>query len=189
VNWLLLGAIAWVFVGLEKGLSDALTLGQTGIAPSFVFGLMTFIAMTAPRPIVMWSAVGLGVLMDLVFEVPLRQGGWPLTMIGPHPIAYALACQLILSMRGLMIRRNPFTLGFLAGVGALISNATLVAIFTFRSLLGAPLAWDTKHQLVAGLGSAVYTGLIAIFLAFVLFPLAGPLGLPNQQQRRFAARR
>jgi hypothetical protein len=189
VNWLLFAILAWLFAGLEQGLRDALVVGQTGIAPSFAFVLLTFVAMSAPRPIVMWAAVALGVFMDLLFEMPLREGMSSLTMIGPHAIAYALGCQLILSLRGIMIRRNPFTLGFLAASGAAITNLSLVAIFTLKNTLGAPFAWDPKHQLIAAVGSAVYTGVIAIALAFVLFPASGPLGLPNQQQRRFQTRR
>jgi rod shape-determining protein MreD len=179
--------LAWVFLGLEKGLRDALSIGTTGIAPSFVFGLLTFVAIAAPRSTVMWTAILLGVLMDLIFEVPLRQAS--VTMIGPHAIAYVVACQLILSMRGVMIRRNPFTLGFLACLGGVVAFTTLVAIYTARSLLGTPLAWDARHELFAGLGSSVYTGIVAIVLALVLFPIAGPLGLPNQQQRRFGVAR
>src|SRR3954462_9918974 len=101
MNWMLFAVLAWVFLGLEKGLRDALGLGSTGIAPSFVFALLTFVAMSAPRTIVIWAAIVLGILMDLVFEVPLRQFGGTVTMLGPHALAYALASQLIISMRGL----------------------------------------------------------------------------------------
>jgi rod shape-determining protein MreD len=186
---MLLAVAAWILAGLEAGLRDALVIGQTGISPSFVFVLMAFIAMTAPRPVVLWAAVALGLLLDLVFEVPLKQAGSNLTMIGPHALAYALGAQLIVVLRGIMIRRNPLTLGFLSLVGALVANLVLWTIFSLRSVAGAPLVWETKHQIVAALGSAAYTGLLGIVLAFVLFPLAGPLGLPSQQQRRFAVRR
>ena len=46
-----------------------------------------------------------------------------------------------------------------------------------------------KDEFVAALGSAAYTGVLGLFLAFVLLPLSGPLGMPGgQQQRRFAPR-
>jgi hypothetical protein len=189
MNWVVLAALAWLFAGLDKGLPDALAIGRTGIAPSFTFVLMAFVAMIAPRPTVFWVAVGLGLLADLVFELPLKAGAGSVTLPGPHVLAFALGCQLILVMRPLMIRRNPLTLAFLGCIGALVSNITLVAIFTLRHMAGSPLAWDTRHEFVAGLGSAVYTGLLGLLLAFALFPLAGPMGLPDQQQRRFAARR
>jgi hypothetical protein len=127
--------------------------------------------------------------MDLVFEVPMRQAGGSLTIPGPHAIAFVLGCQLILAMRPLMIRRNPLTLGFLSLAGSLIANLTLALIFTLRHAFGAPIAWETKHEFVAALGSAAYTGVLGLFLAFALLPLAGPLGVPGgQHQRRYAAR-
>jgi lysylphosphatidylglycerol synthetase-like protein (DUF2156 family) len=138
---------------------------------------------------VMWAAVALGLIMDLAFEVPLRQSGGTITVPGAHVLAYALGCQLVLLMRPIMIRRNPLTLGFLACVGALVANLTLAMIFTLRHAFGAPIAWETNHELIAALGSAAYTGVLGLFLAFPLLPLAGPLGMQGaQQQRRFAPR-
>jgi rod shape-determining protein MreD len=189
VNWLLFAVLSWVFVGLEKGLRDALSIGQSGIAPSFVFVLLTSVALSAPRPTVMWASVALGLVMDLVFEIPLRQSGGTLTIPGPHALAYVLGAQLILAMRPLMIRRNPLTLGFLSMVGSLIANLTIATILSLRHWVGAPIAWETKHEFVAALGSAAYTGVLGLFLAFVLLPLASPLGMSmSQQQRRFAPR-
>jgi len=190
MNWVIFGAISWLMVGLEKGLRDALSIGPSGIAPSFVFVFLAFVALSAPRPTVMWASVILGLVMDLVFEVPMRQSGGTVTIPGAHVLAYALGCQLILAMRPLMIRRNPLTLGFLSCVGSLVANLALTTIFTLRHLFGAPLAWETKHEYIAALGSAAYTGVLGLFLAFALLPLAGPLGMhgAHQQQRRFAPR-
>lgn len=189
MNWVVLAVVAWVFAGLEVGLRAALSVGQSDVAPSFVFILFAFIALTGARPTVLWASVALGLLMDLLFEVALKQGAGTVTAPGPHVLGFALAAQLILAMRGMMIRRNPLTLAFLACLGAMVANTTVVAIFTLRHLFGAPIAWETKAQLFAGFGSALYTGALAFFLAFALFPMAGPLGLPNQQSRRFAVRR
>jgi hypothetical protein len=189
MNWLLFAVLAWVMVGLEKGLRDALSIGQSGVAPSFVFVLLTSISLSAPRPIVMWASLALGLIMDLVFEVPLRQAGGTVTIPGPHALAYVLGSQLILAMRPLMIRRNPLTLAFLSMAGSLIANLTLAMIFSLRHWVGAPIAWETKHEFLAALGWGVYTGVLGLFLAFVLLPLANPLGMSvSQQQRRFAPR-
>lgn len=189
MNWIIFAALTWLLVGLEKGLRDALSIGQSGIAPSFVFVLLTFVALSVQRQTVMWAAVVLGLVMDLVFEVPLRQSGGTVTVPGAHVLAYALGAQLILIMRPLMIRRNPLTLAFLSSVGSLVANLVLVMIFTMRHMFGSPLAWETKRELVAALGSAAYTGVLGLFLAFALLPLAGPLGMSmGQQQRRFAPR-
>jgi hypothetical protein len=188
MNWVVFGLLAWVFLGLEKGLRDALTLGTTGVAPSFVFILLALVAMLAPRGAVFWAAIALGLGMDLIFEIPRQNSGAGVYIPGPHALAYAVACQLILALRPLMIRRNPLTMGFLALAGSLVAGITLVALLTIRAKLGAPIVWDGKHQLLAALGSAVYTGVLGTGLALLLFPMTGLLGLPSMTQRRFGFR-
>ncbi len=183
MNWIVFAAVAWLFLGLEQGLRDGLSLGSLGVAPSFIFCLIAFIAMTAPRAAVLWSAVIIGVAMDLLFRLPLRDGLGAVTIVGPHALAYAVACQLILALRGLMMRRNPLSLGFLAFVGSLVAYLMIDAIFTVRHAMGAPFAWEARRQLVMSAGSALYTGIIGIPLALVLFPLAGMLGLPDFKSR------
>jgi hypothetical protein len=183
VNWLVFIVLAWVFLGLEQGLRDGLTLGSLGMAPSFVFVLLTFVAMAAPRVTVFWCAAAVGIAMDLLFQIPMREGTGTVTIVGPHAIAYGLACQLVLALRGVMMRRNPFTLGFLAMVGSAVAYLVISAVLTLRHATGAPIAWEAKRQLLAGLGSALYTGLAAVPMALLLFPLAHMLGLPDQKAR------
>lgn len=180
---------AWIFLGLELGLKDALALGPSHIAPSFMFCLVTYLAMLAPQPKPIWSAIALGLAMDLTFKIPLREGAaGSATYFGPHALAYALAVQLILTVRGLMIKRNPLTMGFLAMLGSIVAQVTLVGIFSFRIWIGDPLAWTPTSELLARLGSSVYTGLLGVLLALVLIPMAPFFGVPTQTQRRFGTR-
>lgn len=176
--------LAWVFLGLELGLKPALRLGNTEIAPSFVFVLLTFLAMCAAPRASLWSAVVLGLLMDLTSPLATTTGEPPGYVLGPHVIAYALASQLVLAMRGVMIRRNPLTLGFLALTGGVVAQVVLVAIFWLRSVFD-PIAWGATGELVTRLGSAGYTGLFGVAFAFGLLPMAEWIGLPTQTQRRF----
>lgn len=189
MNWLLFVVISWVFLGLEQGLRDAFALGALGFSPSFVFVLMAFVAMSAPRATVFWTAAALGVCLDLLFRLPMREATGTITMVGPHALAYALSAQLILSMRALMMRRNPLTLGFLAFAGCLLALLVLNGIYAIRAAAGAPIAWEAKRQLVAATGSALYTGLLALVLAFVLLPLTGALGFPDHKSRWGTQRR
>lgn len=189
MNWLFMAALAWLFLGLEQGLRDGLALGTIGIAPSFVFVLVAFVCMTAVRPAALWCCVGIGLAMDLLFRLPLRDGLGTATILGPHVMAYALACQLILALRGMMMRRNPLTLGFLSLVGSLVAYLVLDAFFAVRHAAGAPIAWETRRQLVSAAGSALYTGVIAVPLALLLFPLTAALGLPDPKSRWAAGAR
>ncbi len=179
---------AWVFLGLEIGLKDAIALGPTHIAPSFVFCFLTFIAMFAPQPRPVWAALALGLLMDLTFRIPLRDGAGTATVIGPYALSYALACQLIVALRGIVIKRNPLTLGFLAMLGNIVAQVVLVGIFTFRIWLGDAFEWHPTAELMSRLGCAMYTGMLGVLLALVLIPSAAFFGLPTQVQRRFAKR-
>ncbi|MDX2147626.1 MAG: hypothetical protein SFZ23_08905 [Planctomycetota bacterium] len=189
MNWLGFAILAWFLLGLELGLKPALGLGPAGIAPSFVFPLLTLVAMSAPPAIVHWACLSLGVMLDLTFPIELRDGKPPIVLLGPYALGSLLAGQLIVTMRGLMIRRNPLTLAFLCTCGYAVCQVVVVAIFTLRHATGTPLLWDAPEQLLARLGSALYTGVLALVMALALVPAAPWLGLHAAAPRRFATRR
>lgn len=183
MNWLVFAVLAWLFLGLELGLKDALQIGPLGIAPSFVLVLLTVVAMSA-RPIhALWGAFLLGVLLDLTNAVPSKDAGPVLTIIGPGALGCPLAAHLIISLRALMIRRNPLTVGFLSAVSGLVTSVVFVAVFSLRSRLD-PIPWNATEALVVHASSALYTGLVGIPVALVLLPAAPLLGMPTHPQRR-----
>lgn len=189
MNWLAYLALLWVFVGLEKGLRDALMLGTTGIAPTFVYVLVTLVAIYATPLVTTWAALIAGLALDLVFEHQLKDGGPAVTIIGPYALAYLLSVQLILTLRGVMFRRNPLTVGFLSGVGGAVALCLAAGLLSLRVLFGTPLAnWNVGAEMVKALGSAAYTAAVGLFLAFPLMPVAGWIGLPVQQAGRFGRR-
>jgi hypothetical protein len=178
---------AWIFMGLELGLKDALSLGSVHVAPSFMFCLLTFIAMFSSHPKPTWCAIGLGVLMDLTFRVPLRDGIGTVTLIGPYSIAYVVGVQLITAMRGLVIKRNPLTVGFLAFTGSIVTQVVLVGVLSLRMWWGDPIFGPSNPpsaELLARLGSAAYTGLLGCAISLVMFPIAPWMGLQVQARRR-----
>lgn len=181
-----LALTAWIFLGLDVAIArPVFELGHSGIAPNFLFVLVTFYAMVAPGKGPAWVAIVLGIAADLLTDLPLSTPAGRAIVVGPHALAYLVATQLVVSLRGIMIRRNPLTLGFLAACGGAVASVALVFIYWARSLLD-PLTLSPTHDLVVGLASSLYTGVIAIPLALVLLPAAPLLGLPSQQQRRFA---
>ncbi len=188
MNSLALIVVTWIFFGAEFGLRDALRLGSTPIAPSFVFVLLSFIAITAKPHLVLWSALAMGLVTDLCSAVELNNFAPPATIVGPHALGYLLAAQLIVTMRALLMRANPPTLGFTAAVGYAVAQTVVVAIFTLRYWLGQPFDWHPTTEMLQRLASAGYTGVIGFALSFVLLPLAPILGIQSPQQRQFSRR-
>lgn len=183
-----LAVAAWVLLGLETGLRGTLQLWAPAVAPGLVFILVAFIAMCAAPRFAAWWAISLGLVIDLTTPTPLTTLGPPAVVIGPHALAYLLAAHLILSMRGVMIRRNPLTLGFLALTGGLVAHAALLGINWVRAFLD-PTAFNASDQLAQRGAAALYTAVIAIALAFILLPAAEFLGLPSQTRGRFGGNR
>lgn len=187
MNWVVFAFVTWVLVGVETGFRDAMAINLTSgaIAPSFLVCLTAYIALGATPTAARWSALIIGVLADLAFDLPMRDAGPQAFLIGPYALAHLLAAQLVLTLRGIMIRRNPLTLGFASMCAAGCANLLIVALLSIRKgIYGDPLAMSPWAELVLRAGSSVYTGLVAVGLALVLLPLAPMMGL-NMTQKRF----
>jgi hypothetical protein len=187
MNWVVFAFVTWVLVGVETGFRDAMAINLTSgaIAPSFLLCLTAYIALGATPTSARWSALIIGVLADLAFDLPMRDAGPQAFLIGPYALAHLLAAQLVLTLRGIMIRRNPLTLGFASMCAAGCANLLIVALLSIRKgIYGDALAMSPWTELVLRMGSSVYTGLVAVGLSLVLLPLAPMMGL-NMTQKRF----
>lgn len=178
MNWYAFAIAAWIALGLELGLKDALNLGTTGIAPSFVVPLAVFICMGAAPARAIASCLILGLFLDLTSTLPLDPRATLAGVApGPHALGLALAGQLVVTIRGMMIRRNPLTMAFLAGAASGVMHVVVVALVLLRRIIGDPVTWDPLEQLALRAGTSVYTGVVALPLALALFPMAPLLGL------------
>ncbi|MCC6425266.1 MAG: hypothetical protein IT435_00465 [Phycisphaerales bacterium] len=188
MNWIVFALSGWVLLGLELGLKDSLRIGDAPVAPSFVMPLAVVIALAAPSTTALWAAIVLGMTLDLTNTLEVMGGGLPRYVLGPYALGYALAAQLVLTMRGLMIRKNILTVGFLSLFCSLVSNIVVTAIFAIRSRYDVEIQFDATQQLIWRLGSSLYTGLVGLALGTVLLPLLGTMGLSIGPARRFARR-
>lgn len=181
MSWIAFAVIAWIAVGLEVGLKDTLELGSSGIAPSFVLPLAIYIAMSATPLAAQWACLALGLLVDLTWLVAVDPSATvaPPTVIGPHALGYFVACHFVLALRGAVLRRNPLSLVLLSFLGAIFADLIVVAFFTLRWMTGDPIAWSPAHELGVRIASAVYTGFLALPMAWVLMPLSPTFGFPN----------
>ena len=188
MKWLMFALVTWFALGLETGLKPALQLGPTPIAPSFLIPVAVVVAMFAPSAVALWSCLLIGVLADLTWSIPRTDSGLA-TMLGPYSLGYLLAGQLVLALRGVMVKKNPLTLGFLAGSAAVVVNVVVVAIITLHTALyDEPIKWSPTTQLLSRLSAALYTGAIATLLAPFLLAVAPYMGLQTPGTRRFFRR-
>jgi hypothetical protein len=180
VRWTAFALFAWLLLGLEVGFKDALHLGSSGVAPSFVIPFAVFIALTAPPTAAVWACLILGLGLDLTTAVPVREGaiGSP-TLVGPYALGLALASQLVLAIRGMLIRQNPLTMGVISFLASCLLYLVVAAMLAVRVLLPYhdAVAMHSLSELLGRLGSAAYTGVLAVVMAFILFPLAPLLGV------------
>lgn len=182
MNWISAALATWVCFGLELGLRDTLQLGPHAIAPSFIVALVIFIALNASQRSAIWAAMILGVLVDLTGSVELVSGN-STVLVGPHAIAFFLAVQIVLAMRGMIVSRNPLSMGVLSLLAAAVSEIVVVAFLTVHKIIGDPILLDASERLFAGLASSVYTGVVAVFLSLVLIPVTPLFGFATA--RRF----
>lgn len=184
---------AYLLLALEVALRQPLTLGASGIAPHLVIVLVVFVAMWGQGLGVYWTALACGLGVDLLWTravAPAGVGVGPVTgvvvLLGPHAVAYVLAANVVLTLRGVMMRRSPLTLPVLSVLAAGLSGLLVVFLLTVRAALDPDLSVSTLREAGAALGSAAYTGLAAGVLQFPLRWGQGLMGLEDSGARRFS---
>ncbi len=186
MNWAVFAIASWLLFGLELGVRAQ--LGPSWMAPSFVFPLLVFVTLFAPAATAYWAALILGTVTDLTNLVEIADGGGRMVIVGPYALGYLVAAQLVLTLRGVMIRRNPLTMAFLAIVASVVAHVVVVAFMTAHKLYGEPIAWSAGAELARRLGVSAATGVSAFALSLIFFPLSAALGFSTGQPRRFARR-
>ncbi|MEM7623129.1 MAG: hypothetical protein AAF235_07975 [Planctomycetota bacterium] len=184
MNWLAFGVLAWLLLGLEVGLRDALRLGTTSVAPSFVVPLAVYVALSTSPRLATWAAVVLGIGLDLTWLLP-RTDGPQAHLIGPYALGLVLAVQLVLALRGLVIRTHFFTHAALGIVGAAVVHIVVVGMLAAREIAGDPIAFNGIDQLRTRMLAAVFTGVLAFFLSFVLVRLDPVMGFHLDRSGRY----
>ena len=188
MSWVVFTVGAWIMLGCELGLKDSLGLGSSGIAPSFLAIYAVYIACSAPPRAAQWACLILGALADLTTPQAHLATGSNFFCLGPNALGALLACQFVLAVRGLMFRRNPLTLGFLACVGFGLWQIVATAIFSVRHVTMHATDWSPSHELWVRIASALYTGVAAVPVSLLLILLM-PLFAFQYTPHRFSQKR
>lgn len=176
--------VTWVTLGLELGLRPSIQLGSSGMAPSFALILVTYVALAAPRMTALWSAMFIGVMLDLTSERLGANGLSTLTIVGPYALGCMLGTSAIINLRSMVYRRNPLTMLVLASFMSVIVQIVVVACFAARSWWDPAIAFHARPELAARLGSAAYTGVAALLVGPVLNFLTPLFGFQGMHHTR-----
>lgn len=182
MNWFSFAIAAWIGFGLEIGLRDMFSLRPWSPAPSFVVALLVFIAMHASQRAVLWAAVILGIIVDLTGSFTLQTGG-SAVLLGPNAIGFLLGAQVVLALRGMIVSRNPLSMGVLAIAVSAVSQIVVVAFLTVHKIYSDPIDWDASRRLLDSLLSAIYTGAAATILSFLFIPITPLFGFVHVNRR------
>jgi len=162
MNWLAFFVCAYLCVGMELGFRPMLDLGNGG-APSFLVPLIVFIALGAPHVATLWAAFLLGLMVDLTSPIPFAERSGEAWVVGPYVLGYLLSAQIMLSMRGVVVRKHPLTLVGLSLVASLIIHICVTFLYSIRAAYD-PIAWDLSDQLLSRFFSSLWTMVSALVM-------------------------
>ena len=189
MNYLAVAIAGYLCLGLEEALRPPLMLGQTGIAPYFVLVLVAYIATNASTYPVLWTSLLLGLAVDLTAMRPIDGGTAVINIIGPNALGYVAGAYLVLTLRGVMIRRNPVTLAFLTVCCSLLAQLVVVTLYLFRSLFDSAITFNAFDDLAARAACCLYTVASAFVLGYLLERCRPWFGFSDQSARRVTGRR
>lgn len=177
MNWLAFAAVAYALVGLERGVRDAIALGP--VAPSLVLPLAAFVALSAAPMQAMAACLVLGLALDLTGQWAMQAGGGVQSgaIIGPYALGAVVLCQVVLALRGVLVRNHLATLAVLTFLGTAALHAVVVLVALVQLAWGTPLAFEPAREALVRLGASAYTALLAVPIGFMLAAIHPLLGL------------
>jgi hypothetical protein len=184
MNWIVFAIFAWIAMAFETGFRDALALGSSSVSPSLAMLLVAFVALWAPIRHALPAAIVIGLLLDFGYLVETPTGE-PVVVLGRHAIGCLLAAYTVVTMRGMMFRRNIITIVVLSGVTMALTQVVAIAMLKFRSLYDDIIIDDAAAQLASGLGSAVYTAALAFLVGPALNSLKWLFGFTGSARSSF----
>ena len=163
-----------IALAFDSSVGSMFTLRSLGsITPQAMPCLVVFIALFAPERIAMFVALILGALVDVSpGHGELADGAH---LIGPCALGFLVTTLIVLKIRNIVFRRRVFTLGVLAVAAVLVTGATEALVLLLRGVLPwtPPLSGGGFSDLLKLIGTAIYTGLLAVPLGWCFLATIG----------------
>ncbi len=190
MRWSIFAIFAYLALVLQSAVPILLEVRGWDISPepSVVLILMIFIAMAAPQNIVLWSALILGLLVDLTQPLPIvttLQEMRDVAIPGPHAIGYVTGAYAVLQIRGMAFRDSPFAMAIMVFAGGIFVHLASVALVSFRGLPIHPADaipnWHAADELVRAFFNLLYTSALAVPVGLLLIKSDPLWGFPTQR--------
>ncbi|MGQ0626738.1 MAG: hypothetical protein ACT4PL_01400 [Phycisphaerales bacterium] len=192
MNYLLVAVLGYVLLGLDLALRPFVAIGAAGgggepmQAPYFLLPLVVFIAMYGQPLPVLWTGLVLGLLSDLAtgqYLVHATQS--TVTIPGPGAIGWCAAAYLVLTLRALVMRRNPIAFIVLCVFAAGLASVVAVAVLSLRQFLGFgdAVPFSGREQLTARLVASLLTAISSAALLLIFRPMVPLFGFDDNTRR------
>jgi len=169
MNWPVFICAAFLFLVADASVVHLLAF--RGIVPSVLVVLVVFTAFFAPRVKAIFAAWGSGLAVDLSVEY-VHGAGEVGPVLGPHAMGFVCGAYLVLLVRPLLVRRSAFTMAVMSVIFSVTTALVVMFILTAHGWYDpVPIRWRTGSltvEMARRGGAALYTGLAALPIAFVL---------------------
>lgn len=159
MRWIPFVILAWLLVIVQTTLGRVLTLSGTpigSIGPDLLAIVAVFVALQARSG---QDAALAGWVLGLALDLTAAGGVASPTVIGPMPIAYALASGLIYWLREAVFRERALIQALLAALFCLVAHGIWVTAQSLRA--AGQMTWSAYGEvLVQAVALAVYTALL-----------------------------
>ena len=174
-----------LILAFDTGFSGLFTLKSMGnITPLAMPCLVVFVALFAPEALAMLSALILGIFVDLSPGYGVLANGAHL--IGPHALGYFITTLLVLRIRNVVFRRRIITVVLFSAGCVLVNGSVEALIFITRGLMPwtPPITGGGFAAFAKLLGTAIYTGLLAVPMGWCFLSTIGLWGFHSPNGRR-----
>ena len=150
---------------LDASFLSVLEVG--GVRPSALMVLVVFVCLCAEPVSAQWAAIISGFAVDLSGPV-VWGGSQTLYLVGPNLLGFAFGAQLMLALRGALLKRSALAIAVATALFAGAWSLTVVAVWSARVwVVGPPVPWGDGSAL-SSLWMMFRSGLVSAGMAIPL---------------------
>lgn len=174
MRWTVFAIFTFLMLVLETGLRALLTIpvgSMDDTAPSFLLVLAAYVALHAPRRLVPWAMLIVGLIIDAITTLGIAEPVQDVVIIGPAALGFLFGGIATIQLRSIINRDSPATLPIVTFAAGIFIHAMIVFLISMRSWPFIPSDpvpnWHAADQLANRFLQLLYTTVLAIPLGFI----------------------